>query len=73
MKLQTWAWILWPSFIAGGIAEAIFFTVFDPMDLVVFGQPVSWSRTAVYSVGFFAFWTVCAASSAFTCFLSRRR
>lgn len=72
MKLQTWAWILWPSFIAGGVAEAVFFTVFDPMDLVVFGQPVSWSRTAVYSVGFFAFWAVCAASSAFTCFLSKR-
>jgi hypothetical protein len=72
MKLQTWTGILWPSFVVAGIAEGLFFTVFDPMDLLVFGQPVSWSRIAVYSVGFFAFWAVCAASSAFTCFLGRR-
>jgi hypothetical protein len=72
MKLQTLAWTLWPSFVVGGIAEGLFFTVFDPLELVVFGQPVTWSRIAVYSVGFFAFWAVCAASSAFTCYLSRR-
>lgn len=64
-------WILWPSFIVGGIAEAIFFTVFDPYDMMFFGEPVTWSREAVYSIGFFAFWLVCAASSAVTCFLQR--
>jgi hypothetical protein len=64
-------WILWPSFIVGGIAEAAFFTFFDPMDLQVFGEPVAVGRTAAYTVGFFAFWALAAASSAFTCFLQR--
>lgn len=64
-------WILWPSFVVGGVAEALFFTLFDPMDLHVFGEPVLASRTAIYTVGFFAFWAFAAASSAFTCFLQR--
>lgn len=62
-------WILWPSFIVGGVAEAVFFTLIDPQELYLLGEPVHWSPTAVYSVGFFLFWMVAAASSAFTCFL----
>jgi len=64
-------WILWPSFLVGGVAEGIFFTLFDPMDLHVLGNTIDWSRTAVYTVGFFLFWLVAAASSALTCFLQR--
>ena len=64
-------WILWPSFIVGGLAEMVFFTLIDPQQLYMLGQPVHWSPTAVYSVGFFLFWAVAAVSSAFTCFLQR--
>ncbi|MEQ1773403.1 MAG: hypothetical protein ABL891_06415 [Burkholderiales bacterium] len=64
-------WILWPSFLVGGIAEAIFFTLFDPMDMHVLGNAIDWSRTAVYTLGFFVFWSFSAASSALTCFLQR--
>ena len=64
-------WILWPSCIVGGVAEAVFFTLIDPQELYLLGEPVHWSPTAVYSVGFFLFWLVAAASSAFTCFLQR--
>lgn len=64
-------WILWPSFIVGGAAETAFFTLFDPMELHLFGEPAGLSRVAVYSAGFFAFWAFAAASSAFTCFLQR--
>jgi hypothetical protein len=64
-------WILWPSFIVGGIAEGVFFTLIDPQELYLLGEPIHWSATAVYSVGFFLFWAVAAASSAFTCFLQR--
>jgi hypothetical protein len=65
-------WILWPAFIVGGVAEVIFFTVFDPVELHLFGQPAALSRLAVYSVGFLFFWAFAAASSALTCFLQRR-
>ena len=68
---QKLIWILWPSFIVGGIAEVLFFTAFDPLDMMFFGYPIRWSREAVYTVGFFVFWAICAASSAATCFLQR--
>ena len=64
-------WILWPSFIVGGIGEMLFFTVFDPQELYLFGEPSSLSRVAVYSIGFFLCWAFAAASSALTCFLQR--
>jgi hypothetical protein len=63
--------ILWPSFIVAGIAEGVFFTLFDPTSLQLFDAPLGASRTAVYSVGFFAFWLFAAASSALTCFFQR--
>jgi len=37
----------------------------------LFGQPVHLSKIATYSIGFFGFWGVCAASSLLTCFLQR--
>jgi hypothetical protein len=63
--------VLWPSFIVGGIAETVFFTLINPQELYLMGQPIHWSPTAVYSVGFFLFWGIAAASSALTCFLQR--
>lgn len=64
-------WILWPSFIVGGMATILFFSAMDPVDLVFIG-PLELSRTAGYSAGFFFFWALAAASSGFTCFLQRR-
>ena len=64
-------WVLWPSFIVAGVAEIIFFTVIDPQELYLFGQPVHFSKIATYSIGFFGFWLVCAASSLMTIFFQR--
>lgn len=64
-------WVIWPAFLVGGIAEAIFFTVFDPFDLHVFGATLEMSREAIYTMGFFAFWALGIASSALTVFLER--
>lgn len=61
--------ILWPSFVAAGMAEVVFFTLVDPQELYLFGAPVRFSPLATYSIGFFAFWAVCAASSALTCLI----
>jgi len=62
--------VLWPSFVVAGIAEAVFFTVIDPQELYLFGEPVHFSRLATYSIGFLGFWLVCAVSSLMTWFLS---
>ncbi len=71
MQAKTLIWILWPAFIVAGAAEGLFFTLFDPRDLSLFGEPLEASRTTIYSVGFFLFWAFAAASSALTCFFQR--
>jgi hypothetical protein len=71
MHKLMWMRILWPSFLAAGAAETLFFTLFDPMDLFLFGEPLTLSHTAVYSVGFLMCWLFCAASSGLTLFLQR--
>ena len=69
MKRQL-IFILWPSFLVAGIGNALFFTVFDPVDFMLFG-PFGLSRLTAYSAGFLILWALGAASSAFTCFLQR--
>lgn len=71
MHKLMWMRILWPSFLVAGAAETVFFALFDPMDLTLFDEPVTLSRTAIYSLGFFLFWLFSAASSALTLFLQR--
>lgn len=71
MNMQKLIHILWPGFIVAGAAEAVFFTLFDPTELSLFGEPLTASRTAIYSAGFFCFWAVASCSSALTCFFQR--
>jgi hypothetical protein len=66
-------WILWPSFIVAGIAEIVFFTLFDPIELELLGDVLGVSRIAGYSGGFLLFWLFAAASSTFTSFLQENR
>lgn len=63
--------ILWPSFLVAIVAEGVFFTLVDPAELSVFGEPPAIGRMGVYTVGFFGFWMLAAASSALTCFFQR--
>ncbi|MBL8446956.1 MAG: hypothetical protein JNJ44_06035 [Zoogloeaceae bacterium] len=63
--------VLWPSFLVAGIAEIVFFTVINPQELYLLGTPVRFSALATYSIGFFGFWLVCAASSLTTVFFQR--
>jgi hypothetical protein len=62
-------WVIWPAFLVAGVAELVFFSVFDPFDLHFFGAPLEMSRQAVYTMGFFGFWALGIASSALTVFL----
>lgn len=62
-------WILWPAFIAAGIAEVAFFTVIDPKQLYLLGQPIELSAMTTYSIGFFLFWVLCIGSSLMTYFM----
>jgi hypothetical protein len=71
VKLKTAIWILWPSFLAAIIAEGLVFSLLKPEDLLLFGQPHQLSNEAVYSIGFFSFWAICAVSSALSILIVR--
>jgi len=68
---QRAMWVVWPAFLVAAVAEAIFFTVFDPFELHFFGAPLDVSREVIYTMGFFGFWALGVASSALTVFLER--
>lgn len=63
--------VLWPSFLVAGVAEILFFSLIDPQELFLLGQPVHFSNLATYSIGFFGFWAICIASSLATLFFQR--
>jgi hypothetical protein len=57
--------IAWPAFLGACLLELLVFGLVDPQDV----QPAGWSRQAVYTAAFFAFWGICMASSALTALL----
>ena len=70
--IQHWGAILWPSFIAAGLASVLFFAFVDPLRLQAISFPgTAISRELGYTAGFFMFWSVTALSSAVTWYLQR--
>jgi cytosine/uracil/thiamine/allantoin permease len=64
--------VLWPSFLTSGVATGLFFTAFDPIDLMtISGHEAELSRTAVYSIGFFMFWLLTATTCGLTCYFQK--
>lgn len=62
--------VLWPSFVAAGVLEALVFVVVDPAALHWFGrQPVELSPQGIYSVTFLIFWGVISIGGAITALL----
>jgi hypothetical protein len=51
-------WLAWPAFLAASLLELLVFAVVDPLELHWSGHALGWSRQAVYTVSFFAFWVV---------------
>jgi len=55
--------VLWPSFITAIIASGVFFSAFNPRDLIPFNLDIDISPLAAYSIGFFLFWLLASLSS----------
>ena len=70
MWTQRLMWIAWPAFLVAGVIEMLVFAMVDPQDLHWFGQPVTLSRTGVYTLAFFGFWALPMVSSALTTLLA---
>lgn len=59
---QRMMWIAWPAFLAACGLELLVFGFVDPDDLHWAGTALHWSRQAVYTSAFFAFWAVAAGA-----------
>jgi uncharacterized membrane protein len=55
--------VLWPSFLVAIVASGVFFSAFNPVDLIPFNLDVDVSPLAAYSIGFFLFWILAIISS----------
>lgn len=72
-RVQRASAVLWPSFLLAGFANVVFFALLDPFSLIDYSGEPPLSRTAAYSLGFFAFWLLTGAASLSTLyFLSTR-
>ena len=63
--------VLWPSFATSGVATGLFFTAFDPAELVALTGQLEVSRMGAYSIGFFLFWLLTSSTCALTCYFQR--
>lgn len=63
--------VAWCSFLAASVATMVFFAFVDPSPIASLFAPTALapSRTALYSLGFFFFWAVCAAAAALTAWM----
>ncbi len=55
--------LLWPSFGTAIVATGVFFSAFNPRDLIPFNLDIDVSPLAAYSIGFFLFWLIALVSS----------
>ncbi len=60
---QQFISVLWPSFAMAIVASGVFFSAFDPVDLIPYNLDIDISPVAAYSIGFFLFWLLCILSS----------
>ena len=60
---RRWVLVAWPAFLAACLLEALVFSMVDPGEVHWPGQVSQISRQGIYSVAFFCFWLISAASS----------
>ncbi len=63
--------VLWPAFLMAIVAEGLFFSMIDPIELDIVGLHLAASREGAYTVGFFVFWALFTASSGLTYLLGQ--
>jgi hypothetical protein len=62
-RIQKAISVLWPSFATAIVATGIFFSAFNPRELIPFNLDIDVSPLAAYSIGFFIFWLLAIVSS----------
>lgn len=69
--MLKWMHILWPSFLTSILGEIAFFSLIDPRELYLLGEPVRWEPVAVYSTGFMLFWALTGLTAALCFFFQK--
>ena len=64
--LQRVMAVVWPAFLCAGVLEMLVFALVDPQDLHWHGQAIALTRQGIYTLSFFLFWLIAAASSGMT-------
>jgi len=62
--------VLWPSFITAIVASGIFFSAFNPRDLIPYNLDIEISPLGAYSIGFLLFWLLAILSSVGTLYFT---
>ncbi len=70
-KAKTAMVILWPAFLAAAALNALFFSMFDPSDLMIHGVPLDIDKLAAYAIGFGICFLFAAISSFMTWSLTK--
>lgn len=61
--------VLWPGFLMACVASGVFFSLIDPMELIVFDERVQVHMLGAYTIGFLIFWCLGSFSSFLTAVL----
>lgn len=69
---QSFAIVIWISFLTAAIGTLLFFAIFDPVDLSgIYDEDLELGRDAGYAAGFFFFWLLSAIGCGVTAWLVR--
>jgi hypothetical protein len=63
--------VLWPAFLAAAGMNALFFSLVDPADLIIYNMPVQIDKLAAYAIGFGVCFVFAAISSFMTWSLTK--
>lgn len=64
--------ILWPAFLMACVATGLFFSLVDPMELIILDERVKVHVLGAYTIGFFIFWMLGILSSGLTALLVQK-
>lgn len=64
--------VLWPAFLMACVATGLFFSLVDPMELIILDERVQVHILGAYTIGFFIFWALGILSSGLTVSLLKK-
>jgi hypothetical protein len=64
--------VLWPAFLMACVATGLFFSLVDPMELIILDERLQVHMLGAYTIGFFVFWILGILSSGLTALLVQK-